>query len=95
MNKIVFPPKPHMKRAGVGDLHQPLTALGLEIAAKERKEALPLSPSDKIVIFDDRPSPNLLILKSEGDLLPSASALPHAGPCRPFTKSMAWSPAMR
>jgi hypothetical protein len=30
----------------------------------------PFSPSDKIVIFDDRPSPNSLILKSEGDLLP-------------------------
>jgi hypothetical protein len=33
---------------------------------------LPLSPSDKIVIFDDRLSPNSLILKSEGDLLPCA-----------------------
>jgi hypothetical protein len=30
----------------------------------------PTAPSDKIVIFDDRPSPNSLILRSEGDLLP-------------------------
>ena len=38
MNKIVFPLKLQMKHAEVGDLHQALTALGFEIAAKERKE---------------------------------------------------------